>query len=68
MVLRKVSDEKKLPLITKPAEINKYDNKLQELFAAGVYAHDVFALCYAEKGERTGGKEWRISPKIVKLE
>lgn len=68
MVLRKVSDEKKLPLITKPAEINKYDNKLQELFAASVYAHDVFALCYAEKGERTGGKEWRISPKIVKLE
>lgn len=66
--LRKISDEKKIPLITKPADINKYDNKLQQLFAIGVYAHDVFSLCYKSKSERIGGREWQISPKIVKNE
>ena len=64
--LRKISDEKKISLITKPADINKYDNKLQQLFAIGVYAHDVFSLCYKSKSERIGGREWLISPKIVK--
>lgn len=67
-LLRKISDAGKTPLITKPAEINKYDKKLQHLFAVGVYAADILTLCYAEKSERRGGKEWRISPKIVKDE
>ena len=66
--LRKISDEKKIPLITKPADINKYDNKLQQLFAIGVYAHDVYSLCYENKSERIGSREWQISPKIVKNE
>ncbi len=66
--LRKISDTKEIPLITKPAEINKYDKKLQQLFATGVYAHDVYSLCYENKSERIGGREWQISPKIVKNE
>ena len=68
MVLREVSDRKTIPLITKPAEIYKYDKKLQDLFAVGVYARDLLSLCYCNKNERTGGKEWQISPKIVKSE
>lgn len=68
MLLREISDRKTVPLITKPAEIRKYDKKLQDLFAVGVYARDLLSLCYCNKNERTGGKEWQISPKIVKHE
>ena len=68
MVLREISDRKTIPLITKPAEIRKYDKKLQDLYAVGVYARDLLSLCYCNKNERTGGKEWKISPKIVKPE
>ena len=67
-VLREISDKKTIPLITKPAEIRKYDKKLQDLFATGVYAHDIVSLCYGNKSERKGGKEWQTSPKIVKSE
>ena len=67
-ILREISDKKSIPLITKPAEINKYDEKLQYLFAVGVYAHDIVSLCYRGKNERKGGIEWQSSPKIVKYE
>ena len=67
-ILREISDRKTIPLITKPAEIRKYDKKLQDLFAVGVYARDLLSLCYCNKNERTGGKEWKTSPKIVKSE
>ena len=67
-ILREISDRKTIPLITKPAEIRKYDKRLQDLFAVGVYARDVVSLCYCNKNERTGGKEWQMSPQIVKSE
>ena len=67
-LLRTISDKKSIPLITKPAKINKYDNILQNLYAIGVYAHDITALCYSDRSMRTGAKEWQISPKIVKCE
>lgn len=67
-VLREISDSKKIPLITKPAEINKYDKRLQNLFATGVYAHDIVSLCYRSKSMRIGGKEWKTTPEIVKYQ
>lgn len=67
-VLRMISDKNNIPLITKPAEINKYDKKLRDLFATGVYAHDITALCYRNRNMRKGGMEWLVSPKIVKYE
>lgn len=65
--LRRISaDENALPVVTKPAAVKALSSDCTKVFAVGVYAHDLFALAYPAEGERKGGEEWRISPKIVK--
>ena len=54
-----------LPVITKPASVKQLSAECTQVFAAGAYAHDLFALAFAAEQERKGGGDWRISPKIV---
>lgn len=54
-----------LPVITKPASVKQFSAECTQVFAAGAYAHDLFALAFAAEQERKGGGDWRISPKIV---
>lgn len=65
-LLRQLSGETGLPVITKAAHIRTLSPKVAELFAIGAKAHDLFSLCYSSKTQRKPGEDWRRSPFIVK--
>ena len=65
-VLRRIQDNASVPVITKPATAKMLSSECMDVFATGVYAHDLYVLGYRAEGERKGGEDWRISPIIVK--
>ena len=65
-LLRKLREQRRLPILTKTADVCKYSDDCINLFAVGTSAHDLYALAYSDKTQRKGGRDWRISPKIVK--
>ena len=64
--LRRIQDNASVPVITKPATAKMLSSECMDVFATGVYAHDLYVLGYRAEGERKGGEDWRISPIIVK--
>jgi len=56
----------KLPVIIKPASVNKLCRHAVKLFNIEAAATDLYVLAYPSEEERSGGQEWRHSPVIVK--
>ena len=54
-----------LPIITKPAAINKMTGRVVEMFGKEAAATDFYSLAYQEESNRSGGQEWRRTPAIV---
>jgi predicted nucleotidyltransferase len=55
----------KLPIITKPASVNKLCGHATRLFNLEAAATDFYVLAYPGVQERGGGSEWRQSPIVV---
>ena len=64
-LLRGISDEGKIPLVTKPASVRRYSRNCQGLFGLASYAHDFYVLGYPTEAERRPGEDWRTGPKIL---
>ena len=67
-LLKKARKIALLPVVTKPASVQKMDSSAKRLFSLEVAATDFYALAYENREERTGGNEWRQSPIVVDLE
>ena len=65
-LLRDINSTCDTAIITKPAQVRNLGNAANELFSAGARAHDLYAIAYREKTERSGGGDWKTSPFIVK--
>jgi len=65
MLLNKARGITKLPIITKPAAVNKLDKSALRIFNLEASATDFFVLAYQDEKERSGGQEWRQSPIII---
>jgi len=59
---RKIS---KLPIITKPASVNRLNENSVKLFTLESMSTDFYVLSYRDECNRTGGQEWRHSPAII---
>jgi len=64
-LLNKARITSKLPIITKPAAVNKIDKSAVRIFNIEASATDFFVLAYPNEKERHGGQEWRQSPLII---
>jgi len=65
-LIRKITAESKIPVLTKPAHVNKLAPYCTDIFSVGADAHDMFLLsCRIEKPAKTG-EDWRRGPVIVK--
>jgi len=65
-LLKSVNKKRSLPVITKPASAKKLSGAALRLFNLEAAATDLYALAYTKEEERTGGREWRQSPVIIK--
>ena len=55
----------RLPLLIKPASVNKLPGHAKKLFYKETAATDLYVLAYQNENERTGGQEWRQSPFVI---
>jgi len=60
-------DKAKMPIITKPASVNKLNESAIRIFNLEASATDFYVLAYQNENERSGGQEWRRSPVIANL-
>lgn len=67
-VLRRMRERARLPLITKPADIRELDGRAQRIFELENAATDLYCLGFQAVQERRAGRDWRISPSIIKGE
>ena len=65
-LLRQISENSPLPLITKAAHVNRLSSDCTEVFATGAKAHDLYVLSYSQNQHRIAGQDWRTGPQIVK--
>lgn len=65
-IIRKLSDNAAIPIVTKAAYINKLSSECMEVFATGAKAHDLYVLSYSQNEWRKAGQDWRTTPYIVK--
>lgn len=65
-IIKMMHQRSKLPVVTKPGEINRLDHQARELFALESAATDLFSLGFAAREERRGDRDWRASPYILK--
>ena len=64
-VLKDAQTKAKLPIITKPASVQRLDGRCAEVFNNESAATDFYVLAYPDENERRGGGEWRKSPLVV---
>jgi predicted nucleotidyltransferase len=64
-LLREIKEKSILPVITKPALADTLDGAARAMFLKESGATDFYVLAYPDPENRTGGCEWRISPKIT---
>lgn len=64
-ILKQMKGNAPVPVITKPAYVNKNDKKCQKVYAEGVSANDLYVLGYTDKNAGFGGQDWKTSPIIV---
>ena len=55
----------KIPIITKPASVQKLSGRACELFNKEAAATDFYTLGYQNEMFRSGGQEWRQTPVII---
>lgn len=67
-VLRRMRERAGLPLVTKPAEIRELDGRAQRIFEMESAATDLYCLGFQTVQERRAGRDWRLSPVIMKGE
>jgi len=67
LLLKKARKQTKLPIITKPAAVNKLCNISKNLFNLEVKAIDFYTLAYSNENERFGKQEWYNSPTVLPL-
>ncbi|MGI5977120.1 MAG: nucleotidyltransferase family protein [Candidatus Limivicinus sp.] len=65
-LLRDMCNKNSTPVITKAAAVNKLSEECRQVFACGASAHDFYVLCRKAENQRSGGMDWKTSPKIVK--
>lgn len=64
-LLRAAEKKSELPIITKPAAVNKLCDSAIKLFNLEAAATDFYVLGYQQENERKGGQEWRQSPIVA---
>lgn len=64
-LLREIKLKSALPVITKPAEVKTLDAAAQASFDLDAASTDFFVLAYPVSNNRTGGQEWRLSPRMI---
>ena len=64
-VLKKMSVNCPVPILTKSASVKKSDVQCRKMYAVGVSANDLYVLGYKAENARKGGQDWTTSPKIV---
>ena len=64
-LLRRMDGTACVPVVTKPASVNRLDAECKRIFDIGSAAHDLFVLAYPAPEERKGGSDWRSGPIIV---
>jgi len=64
-LLGKLRKKTKLPVITKPASVNKLSESVLRMYNLEAAATDFYVLAYPEEDARGGGQEWRKSPIVV---
>lgn len=67
-LLREIKEKSNLPLITKPAAAHKLGGTARALFQKESDATDFYVLAYHTSGNRSGGQEWTMSPRIIEAE
>lgn len=65
-IIKMMHERCKLPVVTKPGEINQLGREARELFALESAATDLFSLGFSAREERRGDRDWRTSPFIMK--
>ena len=54
----------KLPIITKPSSAKTMPGRAARMFSKEAAATDFYVLAYQNENYRTGGQEWRQSPRV----
>ncbi|MGN1001725.1 MAG: nucleotidyltransferase family protein [Oscillospiraceae bacterium] len=67
-VLRRMRERASLPVITKPADIRELDERARHVFELESAATDLYSLGFPAVEERRAGRDWRISPSIIRRE
>lgn len=65
-ILAEMKEKASLPIVTKPASAKDLEDRAAMVYTKCARADDLYALCYSEKTQRTGGRTWRQSPVIIK--
>ena len=65
-LLRRMSDCAAVPVVIKPAEVRCLSTEIQRVFQLCASAADIFALALPERASRTGDRDWKHTPDIVK--
>jgi len=65
-LLKSAHEKTELPVITKPASVNKLSGSALKMFQLEAAATDFYVLAYPKEEERSGGQEWRQSPIVVR--
>ena len=54
-----------VPILTKPAAVNRLGAEARELFALEARAADLYALAYPNLSAAVGGSLWREGPAMI---
>ena len=65
-LLNKMRKTSKLPIITKPASVLKFNDDVIKMFNKEAECTDLYTLAYPNENERIGGGEWLESPRVIK--
>lgn len=65
-IIKMMQQRSKLPIVTKPGEINRLGEEAKRCFALESAATDLFVLGFEAREERAGDRDWRVSPYIMK--
>lgn len=65
-IIKMMQQRSKLPIVTKPGEINRLGTEAKQCFSLESAATDLFVLGFEAREERSGDRDWRVSPFIMK--
>ena len=65
-LLREMEERAALPVLTKPAHVRELGERAERVFTLGAGAADLCALGLPAAAQRTGDRDWRSAPAILK--